>query len=77
VVNPSTTEDRLAEVVVHGATAREGTMRYLSGTDMHAHNTFTNGDAVKPQTKKLEVREGSLMVSVPAACVAALTVQLN
>jgi alpha-N-arabinofuranosidase len=76
-VNPSTSESRLAEISLRGATVKEASMRFLSNADIHAHNTFEQRDMVVPQTKPLSLSEGSLVVEFPPASVAALTVQLN
>jgi len=76
-VNPNTSESRLAEISLRGATVKEASMRFLSHADIHAHNTFEQRDVVVPQTKPLSLSEGSLVVEFPPASVAALTVQLN
>jgi len=76
-VNPNTSESRLAEISLRGATVKEASMRFLSNADIHAHNTFEQRDVVVPQTKPLSLSEGSLVVEFPPASVAALTVQLN
>jgi alpha-N-arabinofuranosidase len=77
VVNPNTSESRLAEISLRGASVREASMRFLSNADIHAHNTFEQRDVVVPQTKPLRLSEGSLVVEFPPASVAALTIQLN
>jgi alpha-N-arabinofuranosidase len=76
-VNPSTTEPRLAEVALRGATVKSASMTFLSHSDIHAHNTFEQQDVVVPQTKPLSLNAGSLVVEFPPACVAALRIQLN
>jgi alpha-N-arabinofuranosidase len=76
-VNPSTTESRLAEIALRGATVKNANMTFLSHSDIHAHNTFERRDVVVPQTKPLSLNGGSLVVEFPPACVAALTIQLG
>ncbi len=76
-VNPSTTESRLAEIVLRGGTAKEASMTFLSNSDIHAHNTFEQQDAVVPQTKALAMDTGVLVVEFPAASVSALSIQLD
>jgi alpha-L-arabinofuranosidase len=76
-VNPSTTESRLAEIVLRGASVKEATMQWMSNSDIHAHNTFEHRDAVVPQTKPLPLSGGALVVELPPASVVALNVQLN
>jgi alpha-N-arabinofuranosidase len=76
-VNPNTSESRLAEISLRGATVKEASMRFLSSADIHAHNTFELKDVVVPQTKPLSLSAGSFVVEFPPASVAALTMQLN
>jgi alpha-N-arabinofuranosidase len=76
-VNPNTSESRLAEISLRGATVKEASMRFLGNADIHAHNTFEQRDVVVPQTKPLSLSAGSFVVEFPPASVAALTVQLN
>jgi alpha-N-arabinofuranosidase len=76
-VNPSTSESRLTEIVLRGASMREATIRWISDSDIHAHNTFEQRDAVVLQSRPLSLRGGALMVEFPPASVAALDVQLN
>jgi alpha-N-arabinofuranosidase len=76
-VNPSTGEPRLVEVTLRGATVKEASMKFLSHSDIHAHNTFDQHDVVVPQTKPLTANGGTLVVEFPPASVAALNIQLN
>jgi alpha-L-arabinofuranosidase len=76
-VNPSTSESRLTEIVLRGASVREATIRWISDSDIHAHNTFEQRDAVVLQSKPLSLSGGALVVEFPPASVAALEVQLN
>jgi alpha-N-arabinofuranosidase len=77
VVNPSTSDSRLAEVVLRGATVKSATLSWMSDPDIHAHNTFERREAVMPQTKSLSLSGGALMVEFPPACVAAMNIQLS
>jgi alpha-L-arabinofuranosidase len=76
-VNPSTSESRSTEIVLRGASVREATIRWMSDSDIHAHNTFEQRDAVVPQSKPLSLSGGTLVVEFPPSSVAALDVQLN
>jgi alpha-L-arabinofuranosidase len=76
-VNPSTTETRLAEISLRGAAAKSVSMTLLTHTDIHAHNTFEQPNAVVPQTKSLSLTGGSLVVELPPASVAALNIELS
>jgi alpha-N-arabinofuranosidase len=76
-VNPSTSEPRLVEVALRGATVKEASMRFLSNADIHAHNTFEQREVVVPQTKPLSISGGTLVAEFPPASVGALNIQLN
>jgi alpha-N-arabinofuranosidase len=76
-VNPSTSEPRLAEIALRGATVREASMSFLSNSDIHAHNTFDQRDVVVPQTRPLSLNNGTLVVEFPAASVVALNIKLD
>jgi alpha-N-arabinofuranosidase len=76
-VNVSTDQPCQAEIALHGATVKEASMRFLSNSDIHAHNTFEQRDVVVPQTKPLGLSEGALVVEFPPASVVALNIQLN
>jgi alpha-L-arabinofuranosidase len=75
-VNPSTSEPRLAEIVLRGATVKGAAITVLSNPDIHAHNTFDQRDVVVPQTKSLSIAGGALVVEFPPASVVALNVEL-
>ena len=77
VVNPSTSESRLSELSLRGATVKNANMNFLNNSDIHAHNTFEQGDVVAPQTKPLNQSSGTFVVEIPAASVTALTIELN
>jgi alpha-L-arabinofuranosidase len=76
-VNPSTSEARLAEISLRGASIKEASMSFLSHADIHAHNTFEQRDVVVPQTKRLSASEENFVVELLPASVAALNIQLN
>jgi len=76
-VNPSTSDARLAEINLRGATAKDASMTWLTNSDMHARNTFEQRDAVVPQTKALNLTGSALSVEFPPASVVALNIQLN
>ena len=75
--NPSTSEPRLTEISLRGASAKNASINWMSDTDIHAHNTFEHRDALVPQTKPLSVNDGALVVEFPPACVAAVNIQLS
>jgi alpha-L-arabinofuranosidase len=75
-VNPSTSEPRLAEIALKGATVKQASMTFLSNADIHAHNTFDQRDVVVTVTKPLSPSGESVVVEFPAASVVALNIQL-
>ncbi|HMI51432.1 MAG TPA: alpha-L-arabinofuranosidase C-terminal domain-containing protein [Candidatus Saccharimonadales bacterium] len=75
-VNPSTSDPRLSEISLRGATARSASMVYLTHRDIHAHNSFEQKNVVAPQSKALNVDGGNLVVEFPPASVTALKIQL-
>jgi alpha-N-arabinofuranosidase len=76
-VNPSTNEPRLAEIALRGVTIKEAGMKFLTNTEIHAHNTFDQREVLIPQTKTLSVSQGALVVEFPPASVVALNIQLS
>ena len=76
-VNPSTSEPRLVEITLRGATVKEASLKFLSHSDIHAHNTFDQRDVVVPQAKPLTANGRTLVVEFPPASVAALNIQLS
>lgn len=76
-VNPSPTERRATEIILRGAAPSGASMTILTNSDIHAHNTFEDRNAVVPQTKSLSVTAGNLVVEIPAASVVALKIQLS
>ncbi|HEY6370163.1 MAG TPA: alpha-L-arabinofuranosidase C-terminal domain-containing protein, partial [Candidatus Sulfotelmatobacter sp.] len=76
-VNPSTNEPRLAEIALRGVTIKEAGMKFLTNTEIHAHNTFDQREVLIPQTKSLSVSHGALVVEFPPASVVALNIQLS
>ncbi|MGA2097575.1 MAG: alpha-L-arabinofuranosidase C-terminal domain-containing protein [Candidatus Acidiferrum sp.] len=76
-VNPSTSEPRLTEISLRGATTRSASINLLTNSDIHAHNTFDEPNVIVPQTKSLSLTGGTLVVEIPPASVAALTIELR
>lgn len=76
VVNPSVKDALAAQVNIHGAKANSVEATVLSATDIHAHNTFEDRNAVTPKSQKVEFAGGTVSFSFPAASVTKLTVQL-
>ena len=66
VVNPHVSEPRETEIGVRGASLKSGTATILTNSDIHAHNSFAERDAVSPQIP-LDLREESHIQFPPAS----------
>jgi alpha-L-arabinofuranosidase len=75
-VNPNVQEPLEAQIVLHGAKVSSGDATVLTAADIHAHNTFTDRQAVFPKIEKLATRGDALVFRFPAASVTKLTLQL-
>ena len=65
------------QVIVRGAQISAGEGRVLTHQDIHAHNTLEDRENVVPRSMKLEIRNGSAIVRLPAASVASLRLELG
>ena len=75
-VNPDVSKPIEAQVAIHGAQAKSATATVLTASDIHAHNTFEQRDAVVPKTQNAEVRGGGVNFRFPAASVVKLEIEL-
>lgn len=76
VTNPHTSEPNETEITIPGATIRKASATVLTHSDIHAHNTFTERDAVVPRTQTLELRGASIIFGFPPASVTKLLLTL-
>jgi alpha-L-arabinofuranosidase len=72
VVNPHVSDSRETEVIVRGGAVKSGSATVLTGTDIHAHNTFVQKNVVVPETHSLEIAGQSLIYTFPPASVTKL-----
>lgn len=77
VVNPNVSTPREALISVRGAKIASAKATVLTDSDIHAHNTFEQKDAVKPRTMPAEPSGGTLTFSFPAASVTKLNLELT
>ncbi|HVH88247.1 MAG TPA: alpha-L-arabinofuranosidase C-terminal domain-containing protein [Terriglobales bacterium] len=78
VVNPHLEQPRETEIAVRGANVNSGSATVLASSDIHAHNTFDQPDAVR--TKEAlppEPRDGIIHFTFPPASVTRLTLALQ
>jgi alpha-N-arabinofuranosidase len=75
--NPDLKEARLTEIVLRGsARAVSAEASVLTDADMHAHNTFAQPNAVQRKKLAVEVQGDRLTLTIPAASVSSITIQL-
>ena len=75
-VNPNVKEPAKSQIVIHGAKVISAEATVLSASDIHAHNTFEDRQAVVPKTQKVAGDSQPLVFNFPAASVTKLTLQL-
>ena len=61
VVNPHATEARETEIAVRGASIQSVTSTFLTATDIHAHNSFENPQALMPKGSQVNAKGGSAL----------------
>jgi alpha-N-arabinofuranosidase len=76
-VNPDLSKPSDAQVALRGMTISNATGTALAATEMHAHNTFENPNAVKTAPLAVSVNEEILSVNIPAASVIKLEITLG
>jgi alpha-L-arabinofuranosidase len=76
VVNPHVSEARDSQIVVRGAKIKSASATVLTHSNIHAHNTFAERNAVTPHEQTAEVKGDALSFHFPAASVTKLAVQL-
>ena len=77
VVNPSATEARETQIAVRGASPSSASMMVLTASDIHAHNTFEQRNAVVPQKKDVSVNGSAVNITFPPASVSAIELKLS
>lgn len=76
-VNPDLAQPSQAQVALRGAAIARCSGAILAASDMHAHNTFENPDAVKTAPLETSISAGILNVSIPPASVIKLEITLG
>jgi alpha-N-arabinofuranosidase len=78
VVNPSIADPRETEIAVRGASIAGVRATTIAASDIHAHNTFDQPDAVRPREDRTEpARGGTVVYTFPSASVTRLTIELT
>jgi alpha-N-arabinofuranosidase len=77
VVNPSASEIRETEITVPGASIKSGATTVLTKSDLHAHNTFDQRNAVTPEVKDVKSTGRVITIQIPPASVTKLELSLT
>lgn len=76
-VNNSHNETLETSVTLHGANVKSAKATVLAGASMQAHNTFAAPSAVKPAEMAVSVSGGALRLTMPAASVVKVRVEVG
>jgi alpha-N-arabinofuranosidase len=77
IVNPGLAKTMETQIALRGSTIARVSGTVLASSDMHAHNSFDQPNAVMPATLPVALGGGLLNVSIPPASVARLDVFLG
>ena len=77
LVNPHVSEARETRIAVHGGKIASAAATILASSDIHAHNSFEQKDAVTPRTQAAATQDGSLTFTCPPASVTKLVLALS
>ena len=76
-VNPSVDAAREAHIVIRGASVASAAATVLRGDDIHAHATFQQQNAVRPEKAAVKIDGRALRFTFPPACIAKMEVELT
>jgi alpha-N-arabinofuranosidase len=76
MVNPSLAGPSETQIALRGVTVSSATGTVLASSDMHAHNTFDQPDNVKSAPLNVNVANGLIHATIPAASVTKLQITL-
>jgi alpha-N-arabinofuranosidase len=76
-VNLSLTDPLPANVSLHGLAAKEAKGRVLAESDIHAHNTFAQPEAVKPRDLAVQIGAPGLRLTLPPMSVVKVEAMLG
>jgi len=76
IVNPHVSEPRETEIALRGASVKSGKVTTLTHSDIHAHNTFQQPDVVSPHSEDLQIKGQPFRLTIAAASVNKLVLDL-
>jgi alpha-L-arabinofuranosidase len=77
VVNPDVAKASESEIAIRGGGVKSGSVTTLTHTDIHAHNTFEQRNAVKPEASSLNANGKVIRYAFPPASVTKLELVLE
>ncbi len=77
VVNPHVSDGRETEIGIRGGAIKSAAATTLTNSDIHAHNSFEQRDAVAPHTKSVDVSGHPFTYTFPPASVTKLEIALG
>jgi len=77
VVNPDLGNPKLTEIAMPGASIDSASGNVLAAHDVHDHNTFEQPDNVRPRKLDVTVITGLVRVTLPAASVSRIDIELK
>ena len=77
VVNPHASEERIADLSLRGASVKSCRVTVLTATDIHAHNDFSNPNAVEPRQEAATVSGSTFAWTFKPASVTMFEVDLG
>jgi alpha-N-arabinofuranosidase len=75
-VNPDVKNPIEAQIAIRGARVKSGNSTVLTASDIHAHNTFEQRQAIVPTSAQMEIKGDAPVFRFPAASVVKLTLAL-
>lgn len=76
VVNADAQNSRATQIVLRGAPAQSAAITTLTNTDIHAHNTFAQPNAVRPTASTATPQGNTLNITFPPASVTTISMTL-
>lgn len=77
LVNPGMQQARNTQIAINGATVKSASAIVLAASDVHAHNTFDQPDAVQPAEFKTTIASGLVILEIPAAAVVSVNITIS
>lgn len=77
IVNPHLTEARETQIAIRGGSAASANATVLAASDIHAHNTFEQPDAVRAKSSQAAANGSTVSFTAPPMSVSKLSITLS